>query len=166
MFTEQHAVNDSEAATCRFHFSLSELASQRSGPCLGPCRGAQPMLFIQKKVSAEPSGDVGARRYQATRSVKQPFAKTPLSGRLDPVRCQLIDLPEALEVRVAQEDRPNGVGNICIAILAGKLQALGVPPMPHPAGPRSAPLACNIQAWTSPSCCTAVEVARPRSIGG
>ena len=49
MFTEQHAVNDTEAATCRFHFLLSELASQRSGPCLGPCRGAQPMLFIQKR---------------------------------------------------------------------------------------------------------------------
>ena len=75
------------------------------------------MLFIQKKVSAEPSGDVGARRYQATRSVKQPFAKTPFSGRLDFVRCQLIDLPKALEVWVAQEDRPNGVGDIGVAIL-------------------------------------------------
>ena len=75
MFTEQHAVNDSEAATCRFHFSLSELASQRSGPCLGPCRGAQPMLFIQKKVSAEPSGDVGARRYQAHQVSKTALRK-------------------------------------------------------------------------------------------
>ena len=82
--------------------------------------------YSYKKVSAEPSGDVGARRYQATRSVKQPFSKTPLSGRLDSVRGQLIDLPEALKVRVAQEDRPNGVGNICIAILARELQSLGV----------------------------------------
>ena len=85
------------------------------------------MLFIQKrKVSAEPSGDVGARRYQATRSVKQPLANTQLSGRLDSARCQRIDLLEAFEVRVAQKDRPNGVGNIAISILAGKLQALGV----------------------------------------
>ena len=110
-----------------FPFSLCELASQRSGPCLGPCRGAQPMLFIQKrKVSAEPSGDVGARRYQATRSVKQPFAKTLLSGRPDSARCQRVDLLQALKVRVAQQDRLNGVGDIGMAILARKLQALGV----------------------------------------
>jgi len=85
------------------------------------------MIFIQKeKVSAEPSGDVGARRYQATRSVKQPFAKTLLSGRPDSARCQRVDLLQALEVRVAQQDRPNGVGDIGMAILARKLQALGV----------------------------------------
>ena len=75
-------------------------------------------------MSAEPSGDVGARRYQATRSVKQPLANTQLSGRLDSARCQRIDLLKAF--RVAQKDRPNGVGNIAISILAGKLQALGV----------------------------------------
>ena len=50
----------------------------------------------------------------------------PRSGRLDSVRGQLIDLSKALQVRVAQEDRPDGVGDIGIPVLARELQSLRV----------------------------------------
>ena len=62
----------------------------------------------------------------------------PLSGWLDSVRGQLIDLPEALKVRVAQEDRPDGIGDIRIAILTRELQSLRVVRVPSNATSRGA----------------------------